>query len=762
MNKIIDKVADILVEKKWHLFIGLVIITLVASYFMKNLKLDNSLEVWFLKDDPTLANYNEFKEIYGNDEAIIAWVKPDKDIYDKDFVKKIYDISIKLEKNKLVKRVLSITKAPYLDSNKSRELIVEDMVDKDPAVSFNAEDLKKRISANPLWEKLLLNKGSSAVMLLVEPIVSNDFDIQRPEILQFVKDSLEGMNYRLAGMGVVYDELNRLSIRDSGIFTSISYLILIFALIIFIRKKSILGAATLTIIFSVLLFLGISGFFEQSFNMVSVILPSLIIILCLADIIHIYSHYDKTPPGENRLKRNLSYVLVPCLFTSLTTAIGFLSLSSSPMAVLKKFGIFASIGVLVAYVVTIIVCTLLLSLKEKRSASEKGESIEEKKDFIDSILLKIFQVVSKYYKSIVISGVALILIGIAGITQLSVDTYSINFLLDSNKVKGDSTFIEGDYGLYLPLEVRLKPDSEYGVKDPVFLNKLSDLQARLDSIPSLEKSTSIADVVKQLNRVLTDNMDASYKIPDSNKAVAQELLLYELDENSDLNAFVDENYTEARLTVRIPMCSSKDMDKYMTTVASEIKTIFGDTVDVKYGGYIPLYVKMMDYIIESQISSFLIAFVVIFIIMALLFKFKSFSVMLIGIVPNILPIFMTLGFMGWSGINLDIATVTIAAIAIGISVDDTIHFLFMYLKKKGEGCSVSKSIEHTLQTSGKAMIITSLLLILGYSVLVLASVKSVIFMGLLIAVTMLSALACDLFLLPALLLMFSKYSKVRK
>ena len=729
------------------------LLTIVLCFFLKNIKIDNSLEVWFLKDDPALVNYNEFKDIYGNDEIIIAWIKPDTNPYEKTFVTNIYNISEKMEGYDLINRVISITKAPYIDS-KGMDLIVEDMVNKEPDYSFDSEELKRKLMSNPLWEKLILNTDRSAVLMLIEPVVGKDMDAERPHIISFVKNALNGLTYKLAGMGVVYEELNRISLKDTTLFSSLAYLILISSLYIFFRRLSIILVATLTIIFSSLIFLGIFGLCGQSFNMFSAILPTLIIILCLADIIHVFSHYDKAKPGTNRLSNTLSYVLIPCMFTTLTTGIGFSALISSPMAVLKNFGIFASFGVFLAYFVSMIICSSVLArqthhpLVEKQSASQK--------DFLDAILLKINRMDQKHYQSIVVLGIILILISIFGILKLEIDTFSMNFLLDSNQVKKDSYFFEKDYGYYVPLEVRLAPKNADGnVKNPDFLKKLSFLQKQLDKEPGLTKSTSIADIVKQLNKVLTDNTDKSYQIPDTRQAVAQELLLYEMDSDNDITYFVDSMYKETRLTIRIPMESSKEMQKKIALVTSKIKAIFHDSVEITYGGYIPLYVEMMDYIMQSQVRSFLIAFVVIFIIIGILFR--SFSVVLTGILPNILPIVLTLGFMGFTGINLDIATVTIAAIAIGISVDDSIHFIFMYNMQKQRGRNTNQAIEITLKTSGKAIITSSLLLIAGYLIMLFASVKSVIFFGLLIGISMLSALICDLILLPSILLFADNY-----
>jgi hypothetical protein len=423
------------------------------------------------------------------------------------------------------------------------------------------------------------------------------------------------------------------------------------------------------------------------------------------------------------------------------------SLASSPLAILQSFGIFAAVGVMCAFVVSVIICTLVLTAVEK---NEPVAPPETQNDLTDRMIKALTAFVLKRYRLITFLSVFLIIAGVTGLLRLSIDTYSIDFLLDSNTVKQESKYIENDYGFYLPLEIRLKPDSPNGVKDPLFLKKLVELQQRFDTMAEFNKSTALPDIVRQLNKVLTDNREASYIIPDTRNAIAQELLLYELDEDNDLEYFIDSNYSELRLTVKIPMVSGKNMKRLMDTADGMIRETYGSSVEIIYGGYIPLYVKLLEYITTSQVESFTIAFVAIFIIMGLLFR--SFSVILTGIIPNIVPVLMTLGFMGYAGIKLDIATVTIAVIVIGIAVDDTIHFIFTYRKFLGEGKTVEEAVTGTLKTSGKAIIITSVMLVTGFIVMVFASIKSVIFFGLLISVAMFSAVVCDLVLLPSILL----------
>ena len=755
MAKVNDWLADMLVEKRVLLLVLVLIATAVSAYFLKNLGIENSLEVWFLKNDKVLVDYNEFKRIYGNDEVILVWVKPEKGIYDRNFALRMYDVSNELGKHKLVKRILSITKAPYFDS-KGDMLIVEDIVKTKPDASFKVGNFKKRLNSNPQMRELLLNRDSSATVIVIEPVVTDEMDAKRPELISFVKDNLKGLDFKLLGTGVIYDELNRLTLNDTSLFTGMTYIILLISVLIFYRKKSIMIAATATIVLISVLIMGVLGLFRQKLNMVSAILPSLVLIMCLEDIIFIYSHYYDTHPSERDIKKTIGHVLVPCFFTSFTTAVGFFSFCTSPMKILKYFGIFAALAVLLEYVVSIIIGTFVLVLIEKR-LKQKKTPVEPKREFYETFfrprLIKINTFVQAHNKAVVAFFFLLFFSGIFGIARIKVDTFTIGMLKESNSIRKDSVFFEKDYGFYVPLEVRLIPKTGT-IKEPEFLKGLSHLQDEIEKDPSYNKSTSIADVVKQLNRVLTDNKESSYKIPDTRNAIAQELLLYEMNGNNDLWYFVDSNYTEARLTIHIPMTSSRSFRAIIDKTEKKANGIFQGNVNVAFGGYIPLYIKLIEYIARTQVESFILAFILIF--ASTMILLRSWYYLFIIIIPNIIPIIFTLGFMGFTGINLDVATVTVAAITIGLSVDNTIHYLYYFKLLRKAGAKVRDAVRETLLFKGAPMFISNIILVFGYLIMIFGHVTSVVYFGLLTSLTLSVALLCDILLLPSLLILFSR------
>ncbi len=756
MKNLLQKIAEILIKRKWYILLALVMVTLALSTSLKNLKIDNSLETWFLRDDPTLVNYNEFKRIYGTDEIVIAWIPSGGNVFDRPFVERIYDISKHIKQSQMIKRVMSMTMAPYTE-RRNDSLVVEDFVKERPDENFSGDALKSKFEASPLWNKLLFNKNRTATMVFIEPVASKDMDAMRPELLKFIRESLKGIDYRLAGMGVVYDELNRISMDDASLFTLLSFVLILATLIFLFRRARLLVASIVAAAINLLLFLGVYAFCGQKLNMVSAILPSLIVILGLEDIIFIFANYETFPEGEHRLRDSLAFTMAPCFFTSLTTALGFFAFTVSPMHILKSFGLFAAIGVMLELIVAVIVSAFIIGRYEqkKRRASQQASPTGDRMDLrFHRFLGFVNSINGRHHRKILLSSLILLVVGVYGIFHLTVDTYSIDLLLDSNKVKQDSLFVEKDYGFYLPNEIQIKAEGVEGVKEATFLKNLDRLQQNLDRNPHFQKATSIVDVVKQLNQVLTDGKESSYRIPDSSNAVAQELLSYELNEDNDLSTLVKNDYSEARLTVRIPMATSRTLETFKDSAEAEIKGVFGDKVGITFGGYLPLYTKLIDYVAQSQISSFIIAFILIFLATGILFR--SVAQLLIVIFPNVLPIILTLAFMAATGIFLDIATVTIAAITIGLSVDNSIHFMNMYNRLRSLGTRKREAIDQALLMVGKPMFVSNVYLVVGYLIMLLAHVKSVIFFGALIAMTLSLAVLCDIFLLPSMMIIFFK------
>jgi predicted RND superfamily exporter protein len=748
-------IANFMVQRRKLLFGLMTLIVFGCLIFADQIKIDNSLELWFLEGDPALVAYREFKEKYGNDEIILAMVDCTEDgMFSEAKLAAIYKASKAIEDDtENFRRVLSVGLSPYIGLN-GEELIIEDLMAGPPANASEAIQIKSRFMDDPFKRKILQNASSTHAIIIAEPVSTKDMDVRRPIIIKAVRDKLQGFDYKLAGMGVMYDELNRLSIKDGVIFNTIAYAVI--AILVFVLYRSwvflimVIGA----MMFGGLGFIGFYGLFSQNFNMVTVVLPTLMMILSVSDVAYVYNNFcfnsEKVAQDQEKgLTYIFNEVLSPCLFTSLTNTCGFFALTASSLAVLRVFGIFAGFCCMAEYVLSMIVAVFVLGFVKPE------KSLEMRRPFQGAVTWWMKRM-PKYYMHIIVFLVVSMGVAVYGITQLNVDTYSMGFLHETNPVRMESDNVEAVYGNYLPLEVRLLTGEEEGIQEPEFLNRLQKTSNELEALPGVEKAASILDVLKKLNQVMSDGKDEDYHVPTSKFAVSQLLMLYSSDPDSDLEYMTDApDYSEARLTVRVPMVSAARLREYEQKVNEVLKKNFeGTNVKWKFGGYVPLYARIISYVTQSQVSSFGLALIFVFGAIAILFR--RLRAILLAIIPNIYPIFMTMGIMGLTGIRLDIATVTIAAIALGIVVDDTIHELFLFMEPHRQKMKPVDAIVDSLNEAGPAVVSTSLIYSLGFLVMVFASIKSVVYFGVLLSMTIIFALICEITVLPATICLFRK------
>ena len=347
---------------------------------------------------------------------------------------------------------------------------------------------------------------------------------------------------------------------------------------------------------------------------------------------------------------------------------------------------------------------------------------------------------------LVVSGFVT-LIGLLGMTQIEVDTYSIDFLFPDHPARVDSDRLEAEFGPYTPLEFVVH--SEDGVRSPDVLQAVAKWQDAMEADPRVGWTRSLADVVQNLDRVMSGQSEG--RIPSEAASVEQILFLFEADADSNIDRFVDAADTQLRVTVGVPMTSAQVFGE--TIGALEAMAELPPGSRIQPAGYIPLYVQIMDHIVTSQLE---LRHCLRGDLLLIGLLFRSPRLVILTIPANLLPVFVTLGAMGAVGIRLDVATVTIAAIVLGLVVDDTTQFLYRYREMARRHDDVSEVVIETVRSVGRPMLITTIILAGGFSVLALAAIKSVAYFGVLLAIALISAVLVDLVLLPALLVLIDR------
>lgn len=733
---------------------------------------DNGIEIWFLEEDEALKAYQRFQRTFGNDEAVLIAVR-DEALWTPAGLTRLGRLSGALGRVPRVRGVTSLSTVLHAGSDAQGALVVERMYRPPVTTPEQAAAVRARVDVDPLYRRELLSEDALTTLVSVQLEAFDDVDRERGPILAALRRTVDevlaaegapDLPRAWGGVGVIHEALNTIVMRDSGVLFGASGVVIVLCLAVALRRASAVALAVLTVYTATTLLVGLYLGLGYRLNMVTMVLPTLVMVIGLTDSIYfITSWYQERDEllaqGLTRreaIVRCVGFCFLPGLFNSVTAAVGFLAFASARMDVIRVMGVFAGAGILLAFVTSVIVCSIGLDLldphpRARAAGAGGGPGPAER------ALAWLSGFVARRRRAVLVASGLLSLVALGGILRLQVDTYTIRYFHDDHPVRQDDAWIEAHYGPYLPLETVVVAGDPHGVSDPAVLRGMEDLQARVEADPQgrVRSAVSLVGVVSRLNEVL----DGERRIPDTAEAVEQELLFWDPDRPDDPLRLVDTAHRQARITFRTKNASARSGGELIRDVEAQAAAALPPGAKLVPSGYVPLYVLMIDYLVEGQVWSIATTFLVIVVVIGVMFRSLRYA--LLAMPANVIPVAGTLGFMGYAGIDLDASTVLIASISLGIAVDDTIHFLFKFRALAEESGDDARAVDETLRTTGVAIAATSLVLALGFAVICLAEVKSVALFGLLTAVTMVSALIGELFVTPAVILTFARRARGR-
>nr|MDQ3421633.1 MMPL family transporter [Acidobacteriota bacterium] len=487
-----------------------------------------------------------------------------------------------------------------------------------------------------------------------------------------------------------------------------------------------------------------------NYNVLSSMLVPLVVVLAIADDVHIMQRWGEARrhnDNERAFKETVSHLATPLFGASVTTALGMLSLATSNVVAVRSFGIGSAVGIMVDFVISLILVPTLLTFV-KFDAAEKAPPHE--KYFLEPLRrvarLSCAHPVRVLSISLLIGAVAAL-----GIFRLRVDTNHINFFAGSHPLGQSARVIDqelsGVYSFQLMLEG--PPDS---LNTPAALKRIDRLQEELRKFEHVRKVTSIADYVKRINKELNDGRPEANVIPDDAATIAQELFVFALggDGRHELQRVVASDYSKAQINVKLQSMSSDLVLRHVEDADRLAKEAFAGTgISVLTTGSGRLFSTLDNYLVDSQLSSFGTAFLTVFGVIFIVFRSWRFGAL--TIVPNVLPVLAVLGVMGYLDISMNIATVMVASVALGVVDDDTIHFINRYRREVSEGASTDEAIEKATIHEGRASLTTAIINSVGYAVLFLSEYKPTAWFGGLLALTMAVAFLAEVFILPPII-----------
>jgi len=390
-----------------------------------------------------------------------------------------------------------------------------------------------------------------------------------------------------------------------------------------------------------------------------------------------------------------------------------------------------------------------------RAAPEKRHR-KKRAGWIERTLEKVAGLSGKGVKGSIAAAVLVFLVSLTGIFRIEINTNEIQYFRQNHPIRVATEFIERNLTGTIPLEIMLTGKAD-AFKKPDTLRRVDELERYMGSLDFLQKTFSPVHFLKEINQVVHDGDPAFHRIPESSNLTAQLLLLAEGSGSEEIENYLDlTDFSRARVQGRLNYLGTNEMMEINRKVEQKTEELFGP-VDIRaeITGGIPLYLNMVDYLLDSQIRGFSLALITIFVMLSLLVR--SLKLGLLAMVPNCIPIFLTFGIMGWAGIYLDLGTVLIASIAIGLAVDDTIHFIARFRLLFQQHGTYDTALRETIRTIGSPITMTSIVLFFGFGIMMVSTFKPIVYFGLLAAITMLSALVADLFILPALIKLFKPF-----
>lgn len=754
--------------------VNLVIIFLLTGFMLYNamqVKLSYQLAKMLPSTDSTYIAYENFKKQFGEDGSVMFIGIQDTNLYAKDKFGDWYDMTEDIKGISGVQEVLSVARIYNLRRNDSlNRLDFQPLIRQRPQSQEEVDSLKQLIFSLPFYKNLLYNPDSDVTLIMVtldKKILNSK---KRVSLLQEVKDRVdefgEQYNLKIHYSGLPYIRtVTAKTLEDELVF--FIYLAAIIAsiiLLLFFKSFRAVFFPILIMGITVIWVLGTISLLGYKITVLTGILPPLIIVIVVENCIFLLNKYHT----EYRIHRNkikaLSRVVQRIgnanLLTNATTAAGFAAFTITGNKILTEFGVVASINILVAYLLTLILIPVVFSYLPPPKERHLGH-LERKT--VKGIIAKVVHIVLNYRNTIYVIAAMIIGIGIWGMTRLETTGNIVDDISKKHILYKDLMFMEKHFKGVMPLEISIDTKEENGLfkNNARALYKLKRLQRLFikDSLYSryFSRPLSIVDGISFIYQAHRGGNPRYFIVPPPSQL--RELKQYTRNMSSDntFKSFIDSANRITRMSIQMANVSTGEIEMLTDSLRPEIDKIFPpDDYTVELTGTSVVYLKGSKYLMKNLVSSLLLALTVISVLMALLFT--SFRMIVISLVPNIIPLIMTAAMMGFVGISIKPSTILIFSIALGISVDNAIHFLSRYrLQLRFNNWNIKNSVLEALRETGYSMIYSSVVLFFGFSIFILSSFGGTEALGYLISFTLVIALLSNLFILPSLLLTLDKH-----
>ena len=715
-------------------------------------------------NDPDMIEFKAFKKEFGEDGNILAIGIKDSTVYQYENFQKLDYLTRAIGDIPGVNDVVSLTNLKKLvKDQEAKRFRLEYVFDSIPQDQKILDSMVNYALSLRFYSGQLMNSENGACMVLVtiekELMNSKKRDRVVGDVL-FVANEFEedtGVDLRYAGLPFVrYTNTSKLK-QELVMFLILSVMVTSFILFLFFRSLKAVVVPLLIIGMVVIWVLGTLSLLGFKITLLTGLIPPIIVVIGIPNAVYMlnkyhqeyFSHRDQ----EKALRRIIRKIGIVTLITNFTTAVGFLVLAFTDIVVLREFGIVAGINIVATFILSLILLPAFFSyMKPPSDRHLKHLSFKP----LDKVLTGLDLLVHRHKFYIFnVTGI-IVLACIFGISKIRAVSYMVDDLPQESQEKQDLQFFEENFSGVMPLEVIIDTNVKKGVQNISNLRKIDQFEKFLDSLDNISKPMSVVSFIKATRQAFYNDKKFYYSLPNNrDKNFIFRYLTKESDEDGIAESFVDSTGQKIRVSLKMADIGSVKMDSLINQIIQpRIDSIFSNTkMDVKLTGTTLLFIKGNKFLIDNLVTSMIIAFVVIAIIMGILFK--NIQMIIISLIPNIIPLMITGGMMGFAGIPLKPSTALIFSIAFGISVDDSIHFLAKYRQELfANKFFVPVAVSKSLRETGASMIYTSIILFFGFIIFGASEFGGTIALGVLTSTTLLMAMLTNLIVLPALLLRF--------
>jgi predicted RND superfamily exporter protein len=774
-----------MVEKRRIVVLLSLLATALLASGLPKLRGEFSDDSYLRSGDDALEIYDAFRERYGQDERIVVGVTA-PDLFDLAFLERLRSLHSAIEQEvPFVEEVQSLVNARST-RGVGDELVVEELMEAWAGDVASLARFRERALANPLYTDVYLSRDQrfTALNLKLDTYSSigtegeNDFDFEvdpaAADEIEYLTDLEVGetldalgaivdrfgapdFEIHVVGGEVLGNHLEGIATRNSVLFISLAIGMVCVMLVALFRRISAALLAVVIVQLSILSTFGLMGHLGLPFTIMTQMVPIFLIAVGVCDVVHIlaivYRRLSWGRPPDEAISYAFGHSGLAVVLTSLTTAGGLVSFVAAEITPIAELGVVAPLGVLITLLYCLTLLPALTAMLPLRSVPQGAEAIEATR--LERALAWTAALASRYPRHILAGTVLLLLVAATGLVNLRFQNHMLQWLHEGDPIRVGMERLDDALSGISTLEILIDTGRENGLHEPETLQRVESAMRYAESFQegpvAIGKAISIVDVVKEIHQALHENRAEAYALPDQRALIAQELLLFENSGSDDLEEVTDSRFQEVRITLRAPMVDGLHYVEFLDVFEPGLSEILGPDLAHRITGSLALSSRAFSLLLTSLVRSYVLALVIITPLMVLLIG--NLRLGLLAMIPNLIPVYLILAMMGWFGITLNMSTLLIGSVVIGLAVDDTIHFVHkfnVYLQETGDPV---RAVHETFITTGVALLSTSLILSMSFSTFLFSDFVGTVEFGILAGSGALIAFLADILVGPALMVL---------